>query len=309
MYLHWISSVKIGVLGQHSSTQLLQNLSIALPHVIKNIRENWDNVQSIHVKTSLSASLPIWSCRLDEEEGGRWDGLTRVPIPDDADEGVKKGKKRVLELEEETAKKKSCTPKTKSTSVPQAPGSSPSSTGSALPGELKPTFSATPIKAPKDKKERPAPESLKKLPTNEGPLKAKGKPVRATAVDFFDTDNLEDRRPLSKTSAYKTTAPRKSTESKPSPDAKLPAHKKPKSQGEKLSETKTILKSSKKIPESSSVGVQAKEKRVTFAVKPSELKTKKDKALGGLVGKKVRSGRGKGASAKDGVLGKKAAVR
>ncbi|KAF9651657.1 ribosomal protein L1, partial [Thelephora ganbajun] len=93
------SSIKIGVLGQHSSTQLLQNLSTALSHVVKNIRENWDNVQSIHIKTSSSASLPIWSCRLDEEEGGRWDGLTRVPIPDDADEEVKKGKKRALEPE------------------------------------------------------------------------------------------------------------------------------------------------------------------------------------------------------------------
>jgi len=100
------SSVKIGVLGQHSSAQLLQNLSTALPHVVKNIRENWDNVQSIHIKTSSSASLPIWSCKLDEEEGGRWDGLTRVPIPDDVDEEAKKGKKRALESEEEPEKKK-----------------------------------------------------------------------------------------------------------------------------------------------------------------------------------------------------------
>ena len=224
-YLHYISSVKIGVLGQHSSAQLLQNLSTALPHVIKNISENWDNVQSIHIKTSLSASLPIWSCRLDEEEGGRWDGLTRVPIPDDKE-----------------------------------------------------------------------------------PIKAKQKAVRAAAVDFFDTSGPEDPPSPSKTSPCNTTTSRKSTEPKSSSDPEHTAPKKSKAQSEKSSGIETMFKSSKKTPESSSVDLLARKKRMKFVAKLSDRKGKRDKALG-LMDKKVRSGGGKGASVKDRALGKKVAVR
>lgn len=304
--LHRISSVKIGVLGQHSSTQLLQNLSTALPHVIKSIREDWDNVQSIHIKTSSSASLPIWSCTLDEQEGGRWDGLTRVPIPDDTGEGVRGGKKRALESEGEIVKKKKIPPPTKKprpVSQPLRPD--PSLTESAPSKGSKPASPATLIKSTKGTKKGPAPESSTRLPINKEPIKVKEKPVRATAVDFFDTSNPEDRLLTSKTSTRTTTASRKSTGSKPSPDAEGPVLKKSKSQGERPPETKTIMK---KTPESSTMGAQVIKKRVKFAVKLSDSKTKKGKALG-LVGKKVRSGGGKGASIKDRALGKKVAVR
>lgn len=301
--MHHVSSVKVGVLGQHSSAQLLQNLSTALPHVIKNIRENWDNVQSIHIKTSSSASLPIWTCRLDEEEGGRWDGLTRVLIPDNTDEEVERGKKRALESEpeEETVKKKKSDTITKRpTPVSQTMRLDPPSTEYAPSKGSKPTLSPAPIKPSKSTKERLAPENSKKLPTNKGPIKVKGKNPRAAAVDFLDAANLEDCPSASKSSVYKATTSRKSAELKPSSDAKQPVHEKPKPQGERPSETKTILKSSKKFQEGD---VATNKKRVKFAIKHSDSKTKRDKALG--LGKKVRSGGGKGVSAKDRVLGKK----
>jgi ribosome biogenesis protein UTP30 len=255
----------------------------------------------MHIKTSSSASLPIWNCRLDEEEGGRWDGLTRVPIPDDTNEGVKKGKKRALEPEEETAKKKKSGSITKkSTSFSQTPRPDASLTGF---NPSKSTLPAASIKSIKATKER-----LPKQPTSKGIIETKEKPTRAAAVDFFDTENPEDRPSSSKPSARTTTTSRKSTEPSPSPSSEPPTAKKLKTQGEKHSGTKTILKTSKTIAESSTVDVPTKEKRVKFAVKLSDSKTKKDKALG-LIGKKVRSGGGKGASVKDRVLGKKVVVR
>ena len=259
---HCISSVKIGVLGQHSSAQLLQNLSTALPHVVKNIRENWDNVQSIHIKTSSSASLPIWSCGLDEEEGGRWDGLTRVPVPDGTDEEVKKGEKRALEFKEEPRKKKK---KSKATSTSQPSKST-----------------SPPIEPPSSK----GSNAISPAASTESSKVNKSTPNSPTEVSTKNT--LESV--TSKLSSSKDSA-----------------HVKSKPQGERPSETKTILKSSKKVAEPATAGVPAKAKHVKFAAKPSDLK-KRDKALG-MADKKVRSGGGKSTSAKDRVLGKKIAVR
>ncbi|CAE6390844.1 unnamed protein product [Rhizoctonia solani] len=57
-----------------TSSQVLQNLTTALPEIVKHIEGGWDNLQSLHIKTSGSMSLPIWSCHLSE----RWDGLEPV---------------------------------------------------------------------------------------------------------------------------------------------------------------------------------------------------------------------------------------
>jgi ribosome biogenesis protein UTP30 len=278
----------------------LRNLTTALPHVVKNIRENWDNVQSIHIKTSSSASLPVWTCRLDEEEGGRWDGLTRVPIPDNVDEEVTKGKKHALESEEEPLKKKkkSGTVTAKPAPVSQAPRPSSSSAKSTTSKESKPTPSATFVKPSNATMKRP--ESSTQPPSTKEPTKVKVKPARAAAVDFFDSGSPENR------SASKTAVSRKSSEPKPSSDDRAP--KKPKSHGGKPSETKSILKTSKKDVKISTMGPPAEEKHVKFVAKSSNLKTRRDKALG-LTSKKVRSGGGKGVSVKDGVLGKKVAVK
>ena len=276
----------------------MQNLSTALPHVVNNIRENWDNVQSIHVKTSSSASLPIWTCRLDEEEGGRWDGLTRVPVPNDTDEEVKKGKKRALVSKEEPGKKRKKSDMVHTeepTSTPQASEPDPPPTGSIPSKGSRPKSSDTPTEIPK-RLNKPTSKHPTKAPTKE-PTRVEHKPARAAAVDFFDSDDLEDRPSPSKPSTSKTSTPLQSVESRASPGSK----------GERPSETKTILKSSKKATERTITDVPAKEKHVKFAVKPSDLK-KRDRALGST-DKKIRSGGGKGASAKDGVLGKKVAVR
>ncbi|CAE6464115.1 unnamed protein product [Rhizoctonia solani] len=62
-----------------TSSQVLDNLIRALPEIVKRIPDGWENVQSLHIKTSASVALPIWSCDLE----ARWDGLGPVR---DADE-------------------------------------------------------------------------------------------------------------------------------------------------------------------------------------------------------------------------------
>ncbi|KAG6879334.1 hypothetical protein C0992_003468 [Termitomyces sp. T32_za158] len=65
------TSVKIATLSQ-TPKQILENLKVVLPAITKHVVNGWDNVQALHIKTNSSVSLPIWSCTLDEAEGGRW---------------------------------------------------------------------------------------------------------------------------------------------------------------------------------------------------------------------------------------------
>ena len=67
-------SVKVALLS-HTPKQIQVNLETALPVIVSRIKGGWDNIQSLHIKTSTSISLPIWTCDLGSEEGGRWNGL------------------------------------------------------------------------------------------------------------------------------------------------------------------------------------------------------------------------------------------
>ena len=230
--------------------------------------------------------------------------MTRVPIPDNVEEEAKKGKKRALESEEEPGKKKM---KSSITSTPRPSRSDPTLlTESPLLKGSKATPSTASTELPKGMKKKLASEASTKRSTKE-PAEVKQKSTRAAAVDFFDSDDVQgpSRLSPSKPSASKTPVPRKSIVSKPSKDSAL---MKSKSQDEKPSETKTILKSSKRFAEPATLGIPGKAKHVKFAVKLSDSKMKRDKALG-TTDKKVRSGGGKSASAKDRVLGKKIVVK
>src|SRR5271154_4915428 len=81
------SSIKIGVLSQTPS-EIIANLKSALPAVVSHIKGGWDNIQSFHIKTDSSASLPIWTCSLDDGENGRWTGLgADKELVDEPEEG------------------------------------------------------------------------------------------------------------------------------------------------------------------------------------------------------------------------------
>ena len=68
-------SIKLGSLSNHTLEQLYENLVAVIPHLaVRMPMGGWDNVQSLHIKTTTSTSLPIWNCALamgdaDAKEG------------------------------------------------------------------------------------------------------------------------------------------------------------------------------------------------------------------------------------------------
>ncbi|WWC67471.1 uncharacterized protein I206_101379 [Kwoniella pini CBS 10737] len=62
-------SIRIATPSSSNSSEILQNLLSALPNVISNIPEGWENILSIGIKTSNSIMLPIWNSNLK----GRFD--------------------------------------------------------------------------------------------------------------------------------------------------------------------------------------------------------------------------------------------
>ncbi|KAF8436927.1 ribosomal protein L1p/L10e family-domain-containing protein [Boletus edulis BED1] len=102
------TSVKIALLS-HTPKQIQVNLETALPVIVSRIKGGWDNIQSLHIKTSTSVSLPIWTCELGSEEGGRWDGLlaeaeqeVNDEVEEEEEEEVVKPKKAKRPLEDKT---------------------------------------------------------------------------------------------------------------------------------------------------------------------------------------------------------------
>ncbi|KAJ3995317.1 ribosomal protein L1p/L10e family-domain-containing protein [Lentinula boryana] len=88
-------SIRVGRLSQ-PAVQVVSNIKTALPAIVARVNDGWDNIQSLGLKTSTSILLPIWSCALDDSEGGRWAGLTaedeedesEAEEDDDEDEGT-----------------------------------------------------------------------------------------------------------------------------------------------------------------------------------------------------------------------------
>lgn len=68
------STIKVGFLHRHTPEELVDNVAQALPAVVARIPGKWSNVQNIEIKTGKSAALPVWNCRLTEDQGDdvRW---------------------------------------------------------------------------------------------------------------------------------------------------------------------------------------------------------------------------------------------
>lgn len=108
-------SIKLGSLGAHSPEDILDNLVAVIPYLAVRLpMGGWDNVQSLHIKTTTSASLPIWSCSLDENAEASAESRFFVSNVDEAEiEAKKKAKaekderireKRLRKLESEARK-------------------------------------------------------------------------------------------------------------------------------------------------------------------------------------------------------------
>jgi len=53
---------------------------------VSHIKNGWENIQCLYIKTSSSISLPIWTCDLSADVEGRWAGLTLEKKEEDEDE-------------------------------------------------------------------------------------------------------------------------------------------------------------------------------------------------------------------------------
>lgn len=85
---------------------MLANIQTALPVIAQHIYGGWDNIQSLHIKTNSSLSLPVWTCSLDEQEGGRWDGFQADENSGSEDEEVaEQGAEKATEEENKKVKK------------------------------------------------------------------------------------------------------------------------------------------------------------------------------------------------------------
>ncbi|KAG9085913.1 hypothetical protein FRC06_003370 [Ceratobasidium sp. 370] len=157
------TAIKIAPMS-FTPAQVLENLTTALPNVVKHIKGGWDNVQSLNIKTSTSVSLPIWSCDLGSGEGGRWAGMVGASEESEEESGeseeeeevsvVKEGKKRAATRTPTTtaSKKAKASPSESVRLTEGVPAPAPS------PGKAKPTLPsmsskslATPALAPAKK--------------------------------------------------------------------------------------------------------------------------------------------------------------
>jgi ribosome biogenesis protein UTP30 len=98
-------AIKIGSLAAHTSEQLRENLLAIIPHLAVRIPNGgWDNVQSLHIKTTTSMALPLWNCSLAED--GEGEAAGRFFIPEINEEEVEAKKKAKQEKDERIRGKK-----------------------------------------------------------------------------------------------------------------------------------------------------------------------------------------------------------
>jgi ribosome biogenesis protein UTP30 len=96
-------SVKIGSTSLHSAEQLTANLLALIPQLAVRIpHSNWDNIQSLHIKSATSTSLPIYSVSLDKE--GRFKGPSAEEEAAKTERAALKEAKEEERIERELAK-------------------------------------------------------------------------------------------------------------------------------------------------------------------------------------------------------------
>ncbi|EJD50396.1 ribosomal protein L1 [Auricularia subglabra TFB-10046 SS5] len=267
------TSVKLGPLAApFTPAKLLDNLESALPAVVAAIKGGWDNVQNLHVKTSTSASLPIWTCELGAGEGARWDGLMEG-VEEDGGKEKEKGKKRAAQADED----KDETPKAKKRKHDEA-----------KPKDDDTTPKATPAKKSKDaaasKKAEDAPAAKKAK--SDAPVSSK------KSKDDAPPSSKKDK--VASTPSKPASTPSKSTPSaSDKPKSALKSALKPASSPAVSEKPKSALKSS-----STSASEGKKEKHATFDLPEKKKKlpgagAKKDKIVERSAGQKRREKEGR----------------
>ncbi|MBW0484070.1 hypothetical protein O181_023785 [Austropuccinia psidii MF-1] len=106
-------NIKIADLSRHNDQEIKENLVKVLEQLGKKIpMGGWGNIQSVHIKTGTSISLPIWLSELNDKEFGRFN-LTPTPDEHKLIEAAKKKKEILL-------KAKTYSKKTKKRPLPES---------------------------------------------------------------------------------------------------------------------------------------------------------------------------------------------
>ncbi|KAF4617450.1 hypothetical protein D9613_005717 [Agrocybe pediades] len=318
------TSIKVGKMSQKPS-QIVDNIKTALPAIAKAIKGEWSNIQSLNIKTNSSVSLPIWSCSLDDSEGGRWNGL-QAEDEDEAMEGeseeseeevepkksekasAAKGRKRASESDEEEEKPKKkakAAEATKATKDVKPAKTSPATDASSKKSKATvtetPAPSATPApngkKAAKTKAVTPMTESTSKVVAAvPEPEKKKKSQKSVSASPSSSTPATTETSKKKKATTVDATASIKKVDSSPSTavseSPSVPSVPKEKAGKEKKKS---------KVPESPVVP----EKPAKSTLTKEEMKQKRST----LTGEKKKDAvvKSKGAkSAKNALLGRKA---
>ncbi|KJA17986.1 hypothetical protein HYPSUDRAFT_45706 [Hypholoma sublateritium FD-334 SS-4] len=321
------TSIKIGKMSQTPS-QIIANIKTAIPAIIKAIKGNWDNIQSLNIKTNSSASLPIWSCNLDDAEGGRWHGLNAEV--DEGEDVVGSGSEEEEDAETVRPKRTAASKGKKRPSssdeeeeVPEKPAKKSKSADGTVATKTKAPSAATKtpsaaVITPTQSKKRKVAQSVE-IPTkavspSATPLPA-GKKSKAAAIDVNTTvaesasssESVIKKQKKAAKSQEPTLATQEPQSAKRQADAapskKLPSIRAVAVADKSVKETKK----NSKLPEvvtSDSPATSAK------AVKPSlskeEMKKKRSTGAGEKKKEIILKAKG-GKSAKNAVLGKKVA--
>ncbi|GAA5823861.1 hypothetical protein JCM10212_006832 [Sporobolomyces blumeae] len=101
-------SIKLGTTSLHSPSELYDNLLAVLPYIasrIPNAPSTFGNVQSLHLKTSTSTSLPIYNAKLSD----RFTGYELTEEEKKQKEDKLKEKERIKAEKEQRKKERSAT--------------------------------------------------------------------------------------------------------------------------------------------------------------------------------------------------------
>ncbi|KAF9479914.1 ribosomal protein L1 [Pholiota conissans] len=332
------TSIKVGKMSQTPS-QILDNIKSAIPAVAKAIKGNWGNIQSLNIKTNSSASLPIWTCALDDTEGGRWHGLQAEDEEDDDvemdgeseedEEEVKpkkgaasKGKKRPSSSDEDEPVEEK--PAKKSKIVESAKGAKDKvSLTTTKPTKSTSTDAAAPTPSKKRKLVESADSSAKTTSPSVAPLAVAGKKAKSTATAHPSVP----AESASKSSASEPAKKTLETPTSASPTVDAPLKKKKKSSLEEHVADSASVKTpstpdapsvagknksgkdktkNSQLPEvAPSDSTAASEKVVKASLTKQELKQKRSTGAGQKKKEIMLKTKG-GRSAKNAVLGKKA---
>ncbi|VDB90263.1 unnamed protein product [Peniophora sp. CBMAI 1063] len=303
------TSIKIATLT-HTPSQVLSNLQTALPAIAKVVKGGWDNIQSLNIKTSSSAALPIWTVELGESRWKAGEERTDGSDVEEADVEMKevekkKGKKRAAESVEEEgtpAKKVKSADGKKAKVTAVTESSQDDSTPAKKKRKQASDFiDSSPAPAPSTSISANVPDKKKKKKSTSTAPASEVPPPDTPAVASMDEADVESSDPTLVEPVLAKKEKKKKRKSAAAEESLVEAA------AAVVEDVQPPSKKSKKTKEGKEKDVKEKEpaEPAPTPAAPMTPKEKKEKrAAGGGEKKKEKVLKGKKSAAKEGVLGK-----